>query len=103
MTSLILAALVFVAVVPAPLFAQSWQPPADAQRCPSKWGKDDQRGSGNHMKPETVLRATRLIRTGEVFELGRVLRSDMPFTPGRRFQMDVKRTTMNTGSNRRGS
>jgi kynurenine formamidase len=83
--------------------AQSWQPPSDAQRCPSKWGADDQRGSGNHMKPETVLRATRLIRTGEVFELGRVLKPDMPFTPGRRFQMEVKRTNMNTGSNRRGS
>ena len=44
-----------------------------------------------------------LIRTGEVFELGRVLRSDMPFSSGRRFQMDVKRTTMNSGANRRGS
>jgi kynurenine formamidase len=55
------------------------------------------------MKPETVLRATRLIRTGEVFELGRALRSDMPFSVGRRFQMETKRTTMNAGSNRRGS
>ena len=83
--------------------AQSWQTPSDAQRCPSKWGAADQRGAGNHMKPETVLRATRLIRTGETFELGRVLRSDMPFSTGRRFQMEVKRTNMNAGSNRRGS
>ncbi len=83
--------------------AQSWTPPADGQRCPSKWGATDQRGAGNHMKPETVLRATRLIRTGDTFELGRVLKSDMPFSVGRRFQMETKRTTMNTGSNRRGS
>jgi kynurenine formamidase len=83
--------------------AQSWSPPADGQRCPSKWGADDQRGSGNHMKPETVLRAMRLIRTGEVFELGRVLKSDMPFSSGRRFEIEVKRTNMNAGSNRRGS
>src|SRR5918999_5817526 len=83
--------------------AQSWRPPSDAQRCPSKWGAADQRGAGNHMKPETVLRATRLIRTGEVFELGRVLTSDMPFSTGRRFEMEVKRTNMNAGSNRRGS
>ena len=55
------------------------------------------------MKPETVLRAARLIRTGEVFELGRVLKPDMPFSPGRRFQMEVKRTNMNPGPNRRGS
>ena len=83
--------------------AQSWTPPTDAQRCPSKWGAADQRGAGNHMKPETVLRATRLIRTGEVFELGRVLKADMPFSSGRRFEMELKRTTMNAGSNRRGS
>jgi kynurenine formamidase len=83
--------------------AQSWTPPTDAQRCPSKWGAADQRGAGNHMKPDTVLRATRLIRTGETFELGRVLKSDMPFSTGRRFQMEVKRTNMNAGSNRRGS
>src|SRR5438045_181474 len=55
--------------------AQSWQPPTDAQRCPSKWGAGDQRGSGNLMKPQTVLRASRLIRTGEVIELGHVLNS----------------------------
>jgi hypothetical protein len=36
--------------------AQGWQPPADSARCPSKWGANDQRGAGNHMKPETVLR-----------------------------------------------
>jgi kynurenine formamidase len=60
----------------APLHAQSWQMPPDNQRCPSKWGKDDQRGSGNWMKPETVLRAVKLIRTGEVFELGDVLSPD---------------------------
>ena len=83
--------------------AQSWQPPPDAQRCPSKWGAADQRGAGNHMKPETVLRAVRLIRTGEVFELGRPLKTDMPFSTGRRFEMEVKRTNMNAGSNRRGS
>ena len=86
-----------------PASAQSWTPATDAQRCPSKWGAADQRGAGNHMKPETVLRATRLIRTGEVFELGRVLKGDMPFSSGRRFEMEMKRTTMNTGSNRRGS
>ena len=98
------AAVVAVVVSSAvSAYAQSWQPPSDAQRCPSKWGAADQRGSGNHMKPETVLRAVRLIRTGEVFELGQVLRSDMPFSTGRRFEMEVKRTNMNAGPNRRGS
>jgi kynurenine formamidase len=91
------------AVCPFPVPAQSWQPPADSQRCPSKWGSDDQRGAGNHMKPETVLRATRLIRTGEVFELGRVLSPSMPFFGTRRFELHTKRTVMNPGLNRRGS
>jgi kynurenine formamidase len=84
-------------------YPQSWQPPSDAQRCPSKWGAGDQRGSGNHMKPETVLRATRLIRTGEVIELGYVLNGSMPFFGTRRFDLHTKRTFMNPETNRRGS
>jgi hypothetical protein len=27
--------------------AQTWNPPADSQRCPSKWGAGDQRGAAN--------------------------------------------------------
>ena len=86
-----------------PADAQSWRPPTDSQRCPSKWGAGDQRGSANHMRPETVLRATRLIRTGEVIELGHVLSSEMPISSTRRFDMHTKRTFMNPQSNRRGS
>ncbi|HYE71728.1 MAG TPA: cyclase family protein [Blastocatellia bacterium] len=83
--------------------AQTWQPPTDAQRCPMKWGADDQRGAANHMKPETVLRATKLIRTGEVIELGHVLSSAMPFFGTRRFDVHTKRTVINPGANTRGS
>jgi kynurenine formamidase len=83
--------------------AQSWQPPADDQRCPSKWGASDQRGSANHMKPETVLRAARLIRTGQVIELGQVLNDAMPIQAARRFDMITKRTAGNPLSNRRSS
>jgi kynurenine formamidase len=60
----------------APLHAQTWQMPPDDQRCPSKWGAGDQRGAANMMKPETVLRAAKLIKTGEMFELGAVLSPD---------------------------
>ena len=83
--------------------AQSWRPPADGQRCPSKWGAGDERGSANHMKPETVLRATRLIKSGEVIELGHVLSADMPISGTRQFNVHTKRTFMNPQSNRRGS
>jgi kynurenine formamidase len=87
----------------SPAFAQSWQPPADNQRCPSKWGAGDERGSANLMKPETVLRAARLIKTGEVIELGHVLSASIPLSAGRRLEVDTKRTNMNPQSNRRGS
>ena len=83
--------------------AQTWRPPTDAARCPSKWGAGDERGAANHMKPDTVLRAARLIRTGQVFELGRVLSESMPIQATRRFEVHTKRTTMNPESNRRGS
>ena len=83
--------------------AQSWKPPPESQRCPSKWGAGDERGSGNHMKAETVLKATRLIRTGEVIELSHVLNANMPFFGTRRFDVHTKRTFMNQFSNRRGS
>jgi kynurenine formamidase len=101
MRIVIVAFALMASVVPAA--GQSWQPPADSQRCPSKWGKGDQRGAGNHMKPETVLRAARLIKTGEVFELGRVLSETMPMPAGRRFEILTKRTRNDPGTNRRGS
>src|SRR5437879_3011947 len=84
-------------------FAQ-WNVPAESQRCPSKWGAGDERGSGNHMKnPETVLRGARLIKTGEVIELGHVLGPSMAFFGTRIFNLHTKRTFMNAGRNTRGS
>jgi kynurenine formamidase len=96
-------AAVFALAVPATAVAQSWQPPADGQRCPSRWGAGDERGSANHMNPAAVLRAVKLIRSGEVFELAHVLSSSMPFFGTRRFDLHTKRTLMNPPSNRRGS
>ena len=54
--SMVATAVVMVLAGAQAARAQGWQPPADSQRCPSKWGPQDQRGSGNHMKPDTVLR-----------------------------------------------
>ena len=81
----------------------SWLPPAPSERCPSKWGAADERGAMNHQKPEAVLAATKLIRTGEVIELAHVLNAQMPFSGPRRFDLHTKRTVMNPQSNRRGS
>src|SRR5712675_3756853 len=70
----------------------TWSPPPESQRCPSKWGAGDERGAGNHMKPQTVLNAAKLIKTGEVIELGHVLNAQMPLSAGRVYDMQVKRT-----------
>jgi len=82
--------------------AQSWNPPTEDQRCPSKWGATDERGSGNLMKPDQVLKAAKLIRTGEVIELGQVLDpATMAFFPGRQLSILTKRTNVLPQWNRR--
>ncbi len=82
--------------------AQSWTPPAEEDRCPSRWGAGDERGAANHMRPATVLRATQLIRRGEVIELGHVLHGSIPLG-NRHFEIYPKPTAVNPLSNRRGS
>jgi kynurenine formamidase len=81
----------------------SWTVPAEKDRCPSKWGAGDERGSANHMKPQRVLDTVKLIKTGEIIELAHVLGPTMPFFGTRRFDMHIKRSFMNDFSNRRGS
>jgi len=94
------AALLLVSTIAG---AQTWKPPAESARCPSKWGASDERGSANHRKPASVLNAARLIRTGGVIEIGHVLRAGMPIQATRRFDLHTKRTFMNPQSNQRGS
>ncbi|MEO8484069.1 MAG: cyclase family protein [Acidobacteriota bacterium] len=98
--SISLVALLCAAI---PASAQSWTPPSDASRCPSKWGAGDERGSANQMNTDTVLRATKAIKTGKVIELGHVLSPAMPMFGTRRFEMLTKRTVVYPESNRRGS
>src|SRR5262249_31908239 len=94
---------VAIALTWLPAQAQTWTVPTEAQRCPSKWGAGDEGGSGNHMKPASVLRATQLIKTGEVIEIAHVLNDKMPINPARTYNVTTKRTFMNDFSNRRGS
>jgi kynurenine formamidase len=83
--------------------AQTWIPPTPEQRCPSKWGADDERGAANLIGPETVLRASKLIRQGKVFELGKELSAAIPFFGERRFSMQLKRTTPPAATNKQRS
>lgn len=81
--------------------AQTWAPPAPDARCPSKWGAADERGAANLVTPESVLAASKLIRSGEVIELGRTLAMDMPLFGTRRFDIHTKRTGGPMGTNKR--
>ena len=89
---IIFAALLVLSLNSASASAQDWTSPTDAERCPSRWGATDERGAANLMKPETVLRAARLIKAGEVIELGYPLFAGMPFYGDRIFSQQLKRT-----------
>lgn len=97
------AAAATMALTAGNAIPQSWQPPVESARCPSKWGAGDERGSANHVKPASVLNAAKMIRTGEVIEIGHVLRQGMPIQSTRGFHLHTKRTFMNPQSNNRGS
>jgi kynurenine formamidase len=90
-----------LALISAVANAQTWSPPAPEARCPSKWGAADERGAANLVTAESVLAASKLIRSGEVVELGRVLAMDMPLFGTRRFDIHTKRTGGPAGSNKR--
>jgi kynurenine formamidase len=105
-TPAIVLGLAAVVAVSTTLVAQApptWLPPAEKDRCPSKWGAGDERGAGNHQKPAAVMKAASLIKTGEVIELAHVLSDKIPFAGTRRFDVHMKRTFMNAFANRRGS
>jgi kynurenine formamidase len=89
------------AIAQTPSQTPSWLPPADSARCPSKWGAGDERGAANHMKPQTVLNAVKLIKTGEVIELSYPLNAQMPLAAGRVYDMQVKRTAPSDLANKR--
>jgi len=94
------AAMLGVAgIVPQEASAQGWMPPPPEKRCPSQWGVDDERGAANLQTPQTVLKATKLIREGKVYELGKLLDASMPRSPGRSFALELKRTGGPNGRN----
>ena len=68
------------ALAGACIFTQAQTPIGD-KWWPSRWGADDQRGAANLMTPERALKAARLIRKGQVYQLGRIYEHGMPL-PG---------------------
>jgi kynurenine formamidase len=56
---------------------------------PSEWGAGDQRGAANRLTPARVTAASRLIREGRVFSLGRQYEYGMPLPGKRHFSLTI--------------
>jgi kynurenine formamidase len=56
---------------------------------PSRWGADDSAGALNEITADNRLRALRLPKTGQMFDLAHVLHADVPAFPGRTFRQWV--------------
>jgi kynurenine formamidase len=56
---------------------------------PSHYGEGDERGSLNEITPAGIVAATRLVREGRVFDLGRTLDANVPHFEGRFFQQTL--------------
>ncbi len=68
---------------PAVAKEEAAETPIGAKWWPSEWGADDQRGAANRLTPARVVEASKLIRTGKVYSLGRLYEHGMP-SPGKR-------------------
>jgi kynurenine formamidase len=59
---------------------------------PSPFGHDDQLGMLNHITDATRAAALRLVRSGRLYDLGRVLDENVPAFPGRYFRQTLVTT-----------
>jgi kynurenine formamidase len=63
--------------------------PIGARWWPSEWGARDERGAANRLTPERVAAASRLIRSGKVYSLGRLYEHGMPLPGKRHFSLTI--------------
>ena len=77
---------------PAPATAQpaaAGATPIGDKWWPSKWGPEDQAGASNHITPAKILDALKSIKSGKVYEIGRVYESSMPKFGDRAFTLRI--------------
>src|SRR5262245_63302484 len=55
----------------------------------SKWGPNDEIGAANYMKPELVVKAAQLVKTGKTYALGIPVSSSTPAYPPRSFKVTI--------------
>ena len=83
----IILALVFTTSLPTVVNAQTrekgpWWPNA-------QWGAEDAAGGSNWITPDKVLKATALVKTGRVIELGHVYERGMPLNGSRSYNIFI--------------
>lgn len=68
---------------------------------PSEFGADDQRGAANRLTPEKTIAAAKLVKTGQVYALGRLYEQGMPIPGKRHFSLTIPGlpTGLPSGSN----
>lgn len=59
---------------------------------PSPYGPEDQIGMLNEITPDKVVAAARLVTSGKIYDLGRVLDDTIPVFPGRSFRQHLVTT-----------
>ena len=67
---------------------------------PSEWGADDRVGALNRLTPQKVLEAASLIKTGEVYQLGRVYESGIPVFGTRHYSLRIPAMSGPLGENK---
>lgn len=63
--------------------------PMGAPWWPSRWGAEDQAGASNMMTAEKILDAISLVKTGKLYEMGRIYESSMPKFGERAFTLRI--------------
>ena len=76
----VFAVLMFAPLV-GPAVAQDWTK--------SKWGPADEIGAANYIKPELVVKAAQLVKTGKTYALGIETNSKTPAYPPRGFKITI--------------
>ncbi len=56
---------------------------------PSEFGAEDQRGAANRITPPRVAAAAKLVKNGQIFQLGRLYEQDMPMPGKRHFSLTI--------------
>ena len=72
---------------------------SNASECEfSKWGPNDEIGNANLITPESILKASKLIKTGKVYSLGITIDANTPAFPPRSLSLQIVQPNQQFGN-----